>query len=83
MTPEELLSLTPEQRVDLPAVDVSGCIDCSDCTGCTDCIDCTDCTRCTDCTDCAGIQNGCELRYIAWGVQLTKEQWKLLQSQCR
>ena len=59
------------------------CWDCARCTGCTRCSggwDCTDCTRCTDCWDCAGIENGRGLRYVAFGVQLTAQQWQQLQS---
>jgi hypothetical protein len=67
MTPEELLSLSYEQRAELPisecdfCADCTGCDLCPGCNGCTDCADCTDCDFCTDCdysTDC-DFCNGC------------------------
>lgn len=38
----------------------------------------SDCTRCTDCADCIGIEGGQGLRYVAWGVQLTREEYEAL-----
>ena len=88
MTPEEILALTSVEREQMPVFDCTdctrcaGCWDCTRCTGCTRCADCTDCTRCTgctrcnDCADCTGIKNGRGLRYVAFGVQLTAQQWQ-------
>jgi hypothetical protein len=67
--------------------DCTGCISCTDCMSCTDCTDCTDCARCAgcanctgcaDCADCRSISCGKGLRYVAWGVQLTAEQYAQL-----
>jgi hypothetical protein len=54
------------------------CRDCTYCANCTRCRDCTDCTDCTYCRNCIGIINGKDLRYVAYGVQLTEEEWKRL-----
>ena len=106
MTPEELLTMTPEERAKPAPVLMGsegtgcvGCTNCEHCAICTNCMGCTNCTncwycknctncehckkcmgctKCTDCwscTKCIGIVGGNGLRYVAWGVQLTAEQW--------
>ena len=66
MTKDELLALTVDELGALSAVKVDG--DPS----------CTDCTRCTDCTYCTGIIGGRFLKYVAYGVQLTREEYAAL-----
>ena len=56
----------------------TGCTGCTDCTDCTDCAGCTDCTHCTHCADCTGIIGGRSLQYVAYGVQLTSEEYAAL-----
>ena len=61
--------------------DCKGCMECMDCTYCNDCAGCTGCTSCTgckDCTDCTGITGGRKLQYVAYGIQLTKEEYESL-----
>jgi hypothetical protein len=49
-----------------------------DCADCVDCVRCADCVDCADCVRCVGIANGRDLRHVAYGVQLTAEQWDQL-----
>ena len=54
------------------------CTDCKGCTYCTDCKGCKGCTDCTDCTDCTGIIGGRSLQFVAYGAQLTREEYDAL-----
>lgn len=52
------------------------CSDCTNCGDCVGCINCINCTICTNCTNCIGIKNGYGFQYVAYGVQLTKEEYE-------
>lgn len=55
-----------------------GCIRCTECfacDNCTNCIGCSFCYRSIECTSCIGIQGGYGLIYVAFGVQLTSEEY--------
>jgi hypothetical protein len=75
MTPEQLLALTRAERQALPQVDCGSNVDCR---SCTNCVRCTNCDGCRDCADCIGIRFGTGLRFVAYGIQLTADQWALL-----
>ena len=86
LTAERLLSMSADeiaglQRVRIYCSDCSDCSDCYSCTGCAGCADCYgcyNCTRCTGCSDCSccyGIIGGKNLQHVAFGVQLTAEQY--------
>lgn len=91
MDKNELLRMSRDQIEALPIVDMGDgnieCVDCSDCIRCKDCDrckncdDCTSCIKCVDCTDCyycLGISNAVGLKYVAYGVRVTPEEFKLL-----
>lgn len=71
MTKEELLSMSKEERKQLSKVEMST-------DGNTSCVGCVDCMSCVGCKDCVGIYNGRNLKYVAYGIQLTKEEFESL-----
>ena len=90
MTPAERAGLPPAHMSETGCIDCTdcfnctGCRGCKDCTGCFNCIGCFNCTDCTGCKDCAncrsckGIIGGRNLEYVAWDIQLTKEEYEKL-----
>jgi len=71
-------------------VDCAQCVDCvecehcwqcdacalsTDCRACVGCVRCVDCTKCVDCLLCVGVIGGVMLRYVAWGFQLTRDEY--------
>jgi hypothetical protein len=90
-SPAELLSLSRDDLLSLPTFafcrgcadcwDCLGCADCSvclRCSGCSDCVRCADCSGCSGCTDCVGIAGAIGLQYMAYGTQLTSDEWTSL-----
>ena len=54
------------------------CESCTDCSYCKECTDCENCVGCRYCAECRGITYATGLRYVAWGIQLTREEWRIL-----
>jgi len=59
-------------------ISCENCMQCMDCEDCFDCTGCQSCINCWGCRDCIGIKDGKGLVYVAYGIQLTKEQYKTL-----
>jgi len=85
----ERVNVAPEDNTDCSGcsrcLSCSGCLSCSYCSYCSGCSGCSRCSRCSDCSDCSGcsdcsyccgIINGKDLRFVAWGVQLTEEEYR-------
>lgn len=66
--------------------DCRSCYRCKDCHLCVICIDCVECSNCRsckncfNCSHCIGITGGNGKMHVAWGVQLTEEQWEKLKA---
>jgi hypothetical protein len=89
VTKDELLALSPSELTALPAVDMTSetrawtnayCTSCVRCYRCVHCHDCYDCSVCYDCNDCIGITHGWSLRFVAWGMQLTEDEYRQLRA---
>jgi hypothetical protein len=76
MTKEELLAKSVEELRELAPVEIEMLNNCTNCDNCNQCFDCIDCKDCNFCNNCIGIKNGEWLRYVAYGIKLSKEEYE-------
>lgn len=64
----------------------TNCFNCFGCFNCDKCINCSSCDQCYECTDCfkcMQIIGGQNLKFVAYGIQLTEDQYNIIVEQNR